>query len=159
MTDNALSLDQFQTLFRLSADDFCRQAPDWLRRVQEPAVTQNCSVQDLLSQLQSSTKTNRRLEQVLLNSNVPLPTDIPFAEAKLKVEEINSRLATCTDPHEYQQLAVELDKYTAALMSSDEYQAELVQKEREWEQTHRADNQVALQAVRRQKSGTAVPAR
>ncbi|GKY92519.1 hypothetical protein MPSEU_000222200 [Mayamaea pseudoterrestris] len=136
-------------LFALSEHDYQRQAPDWLRRVQQPASDTNESAQKLLTQLQTVSKTNRRLEQVLVNSNVPLPTDIPYAEAKLKIADINAMLSTCINQNEYQALAVELDKYTAALMASDEYQAELVEQEREWERANRSDNERALHAVRR----------
>jgi hypothetical protein len=146
-SDRQLTPAEFENLFSLDDAAYEQQAPDWLRRVLPAEGSKDITA--LVRELKATLKTNQRLEQVLGASGVPIPQDIPYQEAKDKIEAITELLAETPTRDEYNNLTLELDKYVAALMSSDEYQEELARKESEWEQVNYEDNLAALKAVRR----------
>lgn len=104
-----------------------------------------------------------KLEKQLLQAGIAVAADIPYEEAKAKVEEIARRMGeigsadvTHPDPEiqrslreEYYRLEQDMEKYNTALMLTDEYAAEEARKEREWEEENYEANIKALKAVRR----------
>lgn len=125
--------------------------------------------QDMLANLDISSdqvKLLRRLlklEKQLQQAGIAVAADIPYEEAKAKVEEIARRMAeigsadvTHPDPtiqkqlrEEYYRLEQDMEKYNTALMLTDEYAAEEARKEREWEEENYDENVKALKAIRR----------
>jgi len=104
------------------------------------------------------------LEKQLAQNGIALPKEeIPYAVAKAKVTEITeeikiiaTKMGSVTDMKEmarlekdYSKLSDELEKYNNALMLTKEYALELVEKERQWEESVRADNEEALRQLRR----------
>lgn len=104
-----------------------------------------------------------KLEKQLQQAGIAVAADIPYEEAKQKVEEISKRMqeigsadVTHPDPavqkqlrEEYYKLEQDMEKYNTALMLTDEYAAEEARKEREWEEENYEDNMKALKAIRR----------
>lgn len=104
-----------------------------------------------------------KLEKQLQQAGIAVAADIPYEEAKQKVEEISRRMqeigsadVTHPDPvvqkqlrEEYYKLEQDMEKYNTALMLTDEYAAEEARKEREWEEENFEDNLKALKAIRR----------
>ena len=147
-SDEKLSPEEFERLFAMDTNDYFAAAPSWIRRVEPIDVREG--VDELLSQLKKATSKTRKLEQALSAQGVPIPQDIPYEVAKQKVLEINQRIMSPEmDEREYLKLCTELEKYTTAMMASDEYREELRQQEAKWEEQHRADNIEALKKLRR----------
>lgn len=104
-----------------------------------------------------------KLEKQLQQAGIAVAADIPYEEAKQKVEEIAKRMGeigsadvTHPDPvvqkqlrEEYYRLEQDMEKYNTALMLTDEYAAEEARKEREWEEENYEENVKALKAIRR----------
>ncbi|TMW56638.1 hypothetical protein Poli38472_006648 [Pythium oligandrum] len=104
-----------------------------------------------------------KLEKQLQAAGIAVAADIPYEEAKEKVEEIGRRMqeigsadVTHPDPEiqrqlreEYFRLEQDMEKYNTALMLTDEYAAEEARKEREWEEDNYEENMKALKAIRR----------
>lgn len=104
-----------------------------------------------------------KLEKQLQQAGIAVAADIPYEEAKQKVEEISKRMqeigsadVTHPDPkiqkdlrEEYYRLEQDMEKYNTALMLTDEYAAEEARKEREWEEENEEANIKALKAIRR----------
>jgi hypothetical protein len=94
---------------------------------------------------------------------VAIADDIPYEEAKEKVEEIAKRMneiggSDVTHPdkaeqtrlrEEYFKLEQEMERYNSALMITEEYQAEQDRIERKWEDDNLPLNLEALKALRR----------
>jgi hypothetical protein len=149
MLEEKLTADEIERLFGLPLSDYGSQVPSWFRQVESIDVREG--VDALLSQLKAADKKTKKLERVLMSNNVPIPQDIPYVVAKQKVIEINARIMTGTalDEKTYLQLCAELEKYTTAMMASDEYHDEMRQQDAQWEEMHRDDNREALQKLRR----------
>ncbi|KAF0687161.1 Aste57867_21132 [Aphanomyces stellatus] len=104
-----------------------------------------------------------KLEKQLQQAGIAIADDIPYEEAKAKVETIAKRMAeigsadvTHPDPaiqkelrNEYYKLEQDMEKYNTALMLTDEYAAEQERKEREWEEENYEENVAAVKAIRR----------
>ncbi|EQC40390.1 hypothetical protein SDRG_02288 [Saprolegnia diclina VS20] len=104
-----------------------------------------------------------KLEKQLQQAGIAVADDIPYEEAKKKVEEISRRMGeigsadvTHPDPkvqkdlrEEYFKLEQDMEKYNGALMLTDEYAAEQARKEREWEDENAEANALAVKAIRR----------
>ncbi|DBA00011.1 TPA: hypothetical protein N0F65_002014 [Lagenidium giganteum] len=104
-----------------------------------------------------------KLEKQLQQAGIAVAADIPYEEAKAKVDEISRRMqeigsadVTHPDPaiqkqlrEEYYRLEQDMEKYNTALMLTDEYAAEEARKEREWEEENYEENLKALKAIRR----------
>ncbi|OQR84803.1 hypothetical protein ACHHYP_12826 [Achlya hypogyna] len=104
-----------------------------------------------------------KLEKQLQQAGIAIADDIPYEEAKLKVETISRRMGeigsadvTHPDPkiqkqlrEEYYKLEQDMEKYNTALMLTDEYAAEQARKEREWEEENAEANEAAVKAIRR----------
>jgi hypothetical protein len=140
-----------------------------LKRSRSTRVREEPRPQDMLANLDISSdqvKLLRRLlklEKQLQQAGIAVAADIPYEEAKAKVEEISRRMgeigsADVTHPdlaiqkqlrEEYYRLEQDMEKYNTALMLTDEYAAEEARKEREWEEENYEDNVKALKAVRR----------
>ncbi|CAK4077143.1 unnamed protein product [Aphanomyces euteiches] len=111
--------------------------------------------EELLSRLLRLEPDIRRFDDV--------PEDLPYEEAKRKVEDISKRMGdtasadvTHPDPaiqsalrEEYFKLEQDMAKYNGALMRSDKYKADEERREREWEDENREENEKALKAIRR----------
>ncbi|OQR84786.1 hypothetical protein ACHHYP_12825 [Achlya hypogyna] len=104
-----------------------------------------------------------KLEKQLQQAGIAVADDIPYEEAKKKVEEISRRMGeigsadvTHPDPkiqkelrEEYFKLEQDMEKYNGALMLTDEYAAEQARKEQEWEDENKEANEFAVKAIRR----------
>lgn len=104
-----------------------------------------------------------KLEKQLQQAGLSIAEDIPYEEAKAKVQEISQRMqeiGTADVVHddlaiqqqlreEYYKLEQDMEKFNTALMLSDEYTAEQERKEQEWEDLNRAENMEALMQIRR----------
>ncbi|ETW04900.1 hypothetical protein H310_04007 [Aphanomyces invadans] len=103
------------------------------------------------------------VERQLQKAGIAIAEDIPYEEAKAKVDtiarrmgEIGSADVTHPDPavqkqlrDEYFKLEQDMEKYNTALMLTDEFAAEEERKEREWEEENYEENVAALKAIRR----------
>ncbi|TYZ59693.1 hypothetical protein PybrP1_007910 [[Pythium] brassicae (nom. inval.)] len=131
-----------------------------IRQREEPKVDQFANLDgDQVALLRRLLK----LEKQLQAAGIAVAADIPYEEAKAKVEEISRRMqeigsadVTHPDPaiqkqlrEEYYKLEQDMEKYNTALMLTDEYAAEEARKEREWEEENYEDNVKALKAIRR----------
>ncbi|RHY95419.1 hypothetical protein DYB31_000796 [Aphanomyces astaci] len=99
----------------------------------------------------------------LQKAGIAIAEDIPYEEAKAKVDTIAKRMGeigsadvTHPDPavqkqlrEEYFKLEQDMEKYNTALMLTDEFAAEEERKEREWEEENYEENLAALKAIRR----------
>ncbi|CCI49488.1 unnamed protein product [Albugo candida] len=104
-----------------------------------------------------------KLEKQLQQAGIAVAADIPYEEAKAKIEEISRRMyeigssdVTHPDPliqkqlrEEYYKLEQDMEKYNTALMLTDEFAAEEARKDREWEEENEEANARALIAIRR----------
>lgn len=143
-----LSPTEFESLFALDLPAYNSKVPGWVKRV-EP-IDMREGVNELLKQLKDAEKKTTKLERVLNTHNIPIPQDIPYVVAKQKVIEIQQRImGGDVDEKTYIALCTELEKYSTAMMASDEYHEEVRQKEAQWEEQHRAENKLALQKLRR----------
>jgi hypothetical protein len=102
-------------------------------------------------------------KQLAQNGITIAKEEIPFAVAKAKVAEITedikviaSKMGSTTDmkemarlEKEYSTMSDDLEKYNNALMLTKEWALELLEKERQWEEGVRPDNQEALRKLRR----------
>jgi len=147
--EEKLAPEEFERLFELDLPEYIAEAPAWIRKVEPIDVREG--VGELLDQLRKASKKTKKLEHVLTTNRVPIPQDIPYVVAKQKVMEINNRIMSGGDMDErtYMALCTDLEKYTTAMMASDEYHEEMRQAEAKWEESHRADNIEALKALRR----------
>ena len=117
----------------------------------------NSDIQKLLEELVEAEQRQKKLEKQLAQAGVVIAEDIPYDVAKAKVESIATRMAEIggsdvKDPklrEEYFKLEQDMEKYTAALMLTDEYAEEQEELERSWEESVTADNQEAIKKLRR----------
>ena len=146
--EEKLSPADFERLFGLDLSDYQSQLPSWVKQVEAIDVRETCDA--LLTQLKAANKKTLKLTNVLQQHNIPIPQDIPYVVAKQKVIEIQQRImGGDVSEKEYMELYTQLEKYTTAMMASDEYHEELRQKEAAWEEQHRAQNKEALIKLRR----------
>lgn len=106
----------------------------------------------LLSKLAETEKRERKLHRQLTQHGMTAVTeDIPYDVCKQKIHELAVEMNEITDTSHpsYFKLEQQMEKYSASLVLTDEYQAEQEQLETEWEQANRVDNEEALKRVRR----------
>ncbi|OQS02819.1 hypothetical protein THRCLA_04843, partial [Thraustotheca clavata] len=121
------------------------------KRKQQSESPQN----EELDELPKETLIRRYLNVMkqLQQNGITVAEEIPYEEAKQKIKEISERMSamgsTDVKNPEYFQLEKDMEKYTAALLLSDEYIAEEARKEQEWEDQHREANEAALKSIRR----------
>lgn len=114
-------------------------------------------IQKLLQELEEAERRQRKLEKQLAQAGVVIAEDIPYELAKEKVENIARRMGEIGGSdvdnkdlqEEYFLLEREMEKYTAALMLSDEWIAEQEEMERQWEEAVTPVNVEALKKLRR----------
>jgi hypothetical protein len=120
-------------------------------------------VGELLQKLKDAEKRQAKLEKQLQQAGVAIADDIPYEEAKEKVEEIAKRMneiggSDVQHPdkeeqtrlrEEYFKLEQEMERYNTALMLTDEYQAEQDRIEKKWEEDNSGPNMEALRQMRR----------
>ena len=120
-------------------------------------------VGEILKKLKDAEKRQAKLEKQLQQAGVAIADDIPYEEAKEKVEEIAKRMneiggSDVTHPdkeeqtrlrEEYFKLEQNMERFNTALMVSDEYQAEQDRIERKWEEDNFQANLEALKQIRR----------
>ncbi|KAG1705413.1 hypothetical protein DVH05_004342 [Phytophthora capsici] len=116
-----------------------------------------------MSDLQPSSSAPALTQSAAATETPPATSDITYEEAMAKVQAISKRMqeigsANVTHPDpaiqrqlrgEYYRLEQDMEKYTTALMLTDEYAAEEARKEREWEDENYDENVKALKAIRR----------
>ncbi|OQS00366.1 hypothetical protein THRCLA_05978, partial [Thraustotheca clavata] len=104
----------------------------------------------------------RKMERQLKQAGINVAEDIPYDEAKEKVEEISKRLqeigsseVVCDDKQkqaelrkEYFRLEQEMEKYNTALMMTDEYLEAEREKERQWHLKNKDENAACLLVLR-----------
>ncbi|OQR87052.1 hypothetical protein ACHHYP_09597 [Achlya hypogyna] len=138
-------------------------SPLRMRRPSGPSPQQRLK-EDL--QLTTDTaKLRRRLQKMerqLKQAGINVAEDIPYEEAKEKVEEISRRLQEIGSAEvvladkaeqaalrkEYFRLEQDMERYNTALMMSDEYLEAEREKERRWQAAHAAENAASLRLVR-----------
>lgn len=105
----------------------------------------------LVHQVNDAQKMIRRLEAAISGAGLTIPDDtIPYLEAEAKMAEISKQMAEISFQHpDYFKLEQEMAKYSAALMSSDEYRRVTERREREWEASVKPKNREALKQLRR----------
>jgi hypothetical protein len=106
----------------------------------------------ILYQLVASEKQSRKLELQLRQSGVSVVTaeDISYIVAKQKIAEIAARMNAIGDTSaEYFTLEQEMEKYSTAIVLTDEYHQELEMADQQWEEANAAANAAALDYVRR----------
>ena len=120
-------------------------------------------VADLISKLDNSEKQVQRLERQLASAGIKVAEDIPYDVAKEKIMTIAERMTEIggsnvvdddeekqkTLREEYFTLELEMEKYNNALVTSEEYIAEGLSKEQQWEKDVSENNRQALMAIRR----------
>ena len=118
---------------------------------------------EILKKLAEAEKRQKKLEKQLAQSGIAIADDIPYEEAKEKVEEIAKRMneiggSDVTHPdkevqtkmrEEYFKLEQEMERYNSALMLTEEYQAEQDRIEKKWEEDNMQANIEALKQMRR----------
>eukprot|EP00980_Cylindrotheca_fusiformis_P031792 scaffold26981_cov157-Cylindrotheca_fusiformis.AAC.1 len=118
---------------------------------------------DLLQKLQESEKRQKKLEKQLAAAGMAVAEDIDYDVCLTKIAEIGKRMgeigsSDVTHPdkdeqnrlrEEYFKLEQDMEKYSNALVLTDEYQAEEKRKEKEWEDTNAPENLEALKKLRR----------
>ncbi|KAH9102360.1 hypothetical protein AeMF1_021051 [Aphanomyces euteiches] len=133
------------------------------KRPKEPTAAEMLQSGGISSDQEKLLRRLLKLEKQMQQLGIVVAEDIPYEEAKKKVEEISKRMGeigsadvTHPDPaiqkalrEEYFKLEQDMEKYNGALMLTDEYQAEQERKEREWEDENREENEKALKAIRR----------
>ena len=95
----------------------------------------------LLKELENVEKRQKRLEKQLIQNGIAISEEIPYGVAKDKISEISEAmkaLASSTeDPYltqkKYYQLEQEMEKYSAALVLTDEWAEEQRVLEEKWE--------------------------
>lgn len=147
MVGLSLTPDEFEDLIATSIEDYDTKVPSWISNVQPLPLSG--SLEDMLDELKQSLQTTSRYERALRSAGVPIPQDIPYNEARKQVEELTARLQTSADLNECNLLSQELEKFSAALMASDEYKSDLLEKERQWEEDQLSENEEALAKILR----------
>lgn len=118
---------------------------------------------ELLQKLQESEKRQKKLEKQLAAAGMAVAEDIDYDVCLKKIQEIGKRMgeigsSDVTHPdkdeqnrlrEEYFKLEQGMEKYSNALVLTDEYQAEEKRKEKEWDDTNAPDNLEALKKLRR----------
>jgi hypothetical protein len=105
----------------------------------------------LVRQSEEALQRKLKLEKAMNNAGITDPDQtIPYDVAEAKIVEISRHMTElgCYHPEHFQ-LEQELEKYSAALASSDEYKHALDRKEMEWEQSVVELNRDALIRIRR----------
>ena len=129
-----------------------------IKRAYETTAGQgNEEIQRLLRELEEGEKRRKKLEKQLAQAGVVIAEDIPYEEAKQKVQEIAKRMneiggsdvADLKLKEEYFRLEQDMEKYTAALQLTDEWIEEQEENERLWEESVMAANEEALKKLRR----------
>ncbi|RHY95418.1 hypothetical protein DYB31_000795 [Aphanomyces astaci] len=140
-----------------------REEEDASSRPKEPSAADMLQSGTISSDQEKILRRLLKLEKQLQQAGIVVAEDIPYEEAKKKVEEISRRMgeigsADVTHPdvtvqkalrEEYFKLEQDMEKYNGALMLTDEYAAEQDRKEREWEEENREANEKAIRAIRR----------
>jgi len=118
----------------------------------------------LLRELYHAEKRTRLLEKSLRQARIEIAEDdIPYAEAKAKVAELTEKIKAVADDmmstsdmkraamleKDFGTLAADLTRYQNAMMESTEWAAEQLEKERQWEESLKLKNQIALKMIRR----------
>ena len=120
-------------------------------------------VQRLLTELEEAEKKQHKLEQQLRQAGIVIAEDIPYEEARARVEHISKRMQEIGSSdvkhedkdlekrlrEEYFRLEQDMEKYNAALVMSDEYAEQQEQLEHKWEADNDSENLEALKKVRR----------
>lgn len=120
-------------------------------------------VQRLLAELDEAEKKQKKLEKQLQQAGIVIAEDIPYLEAQAQVERISKRMQEIGSSdikhedrdeekrlrEEYFRLEQDMDKYSTALMMSDEYIEKQEELEQKWEDDNAADNEEALKKIRR----------
>ena len=123
----------------------------------------NLSIKDIINKIMESERREKKLQRQLEQSGVAVAEDIPYEIAKQKIEEIAKRMGeiggtdvVCRNKQEqttlreeYFKLEQEMERYNAALMVTDEWQAEQDELERKWEEDNEDGNKAALVKLRR----------
>ena len=123
----------------------------------------NDEVARLLKELEEAEKKQKKLEKQLQSAGIVIAEDIPYEVCKEKVEEIAKRMneigsSEVTHPdkevqtrlrEEYFKLEQDMEKYSAALMLTDEYILIQEEKEQKWEDDNAEENESALRKLRR----------
>jgi hypothetical protein len=135
-----------------------------IKKVKETSAKDgNVEIQRLLTELEEAESRQKKLERQLAQLGVIVAEDIPFEEAKRRVEEIALRMheiggsdVTNDDKkketqlrQEYFKLEQDMEKYTTALQLTDEWIQEQKDAERNWEEFVKPGNLEALKMVRR----------
>lgn len=104
----------------------------------------------------------QKMERQILQAGLNIVEDIPYAEAKEKIQSISKRMQDIGNSEvvledkeeqaklrrEYFRLEQEMERYNTALVMTDEYIAETKRKETEWNDTNLIANREALKVVR-----------
>ena len=123
-----------------------------IKRIKESTSDEGSSdIHKLLEELEEAERRQKKLEKQLAQAGVVIAEDIPYDVAKAKVESIAKRMGEIggSDNPEYFELEKDMEKYTAALMMTDEYQEEQEEVERQWEKSVEKGNLEAVKKVRR----------
>jgi hypothetical protein len=93
----------------------------------------------------------RKLEKAMTAAGLEVSDEtIPYKEAESRIADISKQLARIGFRHpSYSKLEADMEKYSAALMASDEYKMEIKRREKQWENDVLAANQEALRKLRR----------
>jgi hypothetical protein len=169
-TDHPLSLDESTTFFmepsRASSD-----RPDSGSAVIPEERIGSVNTKKLLRELELVELRQKTLERQLFQNGLTVAEEIPYPVAKAKIEELSNSMRTFNfdeDDDEdnggsggeeevdqaelllqYYELEEELEKYSAALMLTDEWAYEQAEREEQWERNVQAENMAALQSIRR----------
>jgi hypothetical protein len=103
----------------------------------------------LIRQLEQTVKTSHRYESAVKNAGLSLPEDhVTYDEAEQRIAEITRRMEELGYKNpEYFKLEQEMQKYTTALMSSDQYKNQLLRREQQWENDNKSKNMQAIQSI------------
>mmetsp|Transcript_28963 Transcript_28963/g.69928 ORF Transcript_28963/g.69928 Transcript_28963/m.69928 type:complete len:2087 (-) Transcript_28963:128-6388(-) len=118
---------------------------------------------ELLEKLEESEKRQKKLEKQLAAAGVKIAEDIDYDVCLKKIAEIGKRMGEIGSSdvvhpdkdeqnrlrEEYFKLEQDMEKYSNALVLTDEYVAEQKRKEKEWDETNANDNLEALKKLRR----------
>ncbi|KAL3943228.1 MAG: hypothetical protein SGBAC_002718 [Bacillariaceae sp.] len=118
---------------------------------------------ELLEKLEESEKRQKKLEKQLAAAGVKIAEDIDYDVCLKKIAEIGKRMGEIGSSdvvhpdkdeqnrlrEEYFKLEQGMEKYSNALVLTDEYIAEQKRKEIEWDEVNAGDNLEALKKIRR----------
>lgn len=119
--------------------------------------------QRLLKELEEAEKKQKKLEKQIKQAGLQIAEEIPYEEAKAKVAKIAERMqeigsSEVTHPdkqtqaklrEEYYKLEQDMERFSTALVLTDEYIAKQEEKETIWEKENESSNMEALKKLRR----------